>query len=124
MSRFRAGEATYLDVDLLNTRVIDNVAPPPGIQVATYTNKDRDAINAALFDNYTKINTPSDGSPLLSACLVFMDDLYMNDSSQTHIPVQSNKVKRFFYEHCSEGECNQIKLLLYRASSHHCRLKL
>ena len=107
MKRFREGNPTYEDIDLLNNECLTtNKTPPPEIQVATYTNKDRDAINGAIFDDWTKMNRPADGSVLLSACIVFMDGLSMNDSSKTSVPVTSNAVKRFFYENCTESECN------------------
>ena len=107
MKRFREGIPTYEDIDFLNKECLTVFKrPPPGIQVATYTNKDRDAINAAIFDDWTKVNDKHDGSVLTSACVVLMDDLYMNDSSKISVPVDSNLVKRHFYENCTESECN------------------
>ena len=107
MSRFREGNPTVDDIRLINDTCITEVKTPPvGIQVATYTNKDRDAINASIFDKWTAINRPSDGSVLKAACLVFMDNLYMNDQSKTPVAITSNMVKRHFYENCTESECN------------------
>ena len=107
MSRFREGIPTYEDIDLINKECLTTTKKPPeGIQVASYTNKDRDAINASIFDLWTERNKPSDGSTLKVACLVFMDELYMNDGSKTAVPITSNMVKRHFYENCTESECN------------------
>ena len=107
MSRFREGNPTADDIRLINDKCSTKVKTPPvGIQVATYTNKDRDAINAAIFDKWTSKNKPANNSVLKSACLVFMDNLYMNDGSKTPVAITSNMVKRHFYENCTESECN------------------
>lgn len=110
MSRMRQGEPTVEDIEAINEEChVSNKAPPTNIQIASYTNKDRDAINAALFDDWTKCNKPSDGTILAEACMIFMDELYMKDSSKTKVPVTSNSVKRHFYENCTESECNHGK---------------
>ena len=110
MARMRIGEPTLEDINLINEKCIDySKEIPAGTQIASWTNADRDAINSALFDDYAKINRPADGSTLLSACVVFMDELYMNDSSKTPVPVTSNVVKRYFYENCTENECSSGK---------------
>ena len=107
MARFREGCPTYEDIDLINSECLTSKKTPPvGIQVASYTNKDRDAINASIYDSWTTRNKPEDGSVLKAACLVFMDELYMNDGSKTAVPITSNMVKRHFYENCTESECN------------------
>jgi hypothetical protein len=56
-----------------------------------------------------KRSKPKDGSRLDTACVIFMDDLYMADSTGTHVPVASNSVKKEFYQHCSESACNHDK---------------
>ena len=107
MSRVRKGEPTDDDICEINRDChVCKKSPPVGIQVATHTNKDRDAVNSSMFDEWTKANKPTDDSPLLGACVVFMDDLHMNDSSKTKVPVTSNSVKRHFYQNCTESECN------------------
>ena len=49
--RLRNGEITELDINKINERVV-NLATilPANIKYATYYNRDRDAINAALFE--------------------------------------------------------------------------
>ena len=73
--------------------------------MATYTNLDRDAVNSAIFDQYTDEYGSKDpaGPVLQSACVVFMDDLQMQDVGKTFVSVASNQVKRWFYENVSES---------------------
>ena len=107
MARFREGTPTLKDIDTINHEChIEIKDVPVGVQVATYTNKDRDAINASIFEMWTDANRPADGSTLKLACMIFMDKLYMNDGSKTATPITSNMVKRHFYENCTESECN------------------
>ena len=107
MARFREGTPTLEDIDTINREChIEIKEVPVGVQVATYTNKDRDAINASIFEMWTHANRPADDSTLKSACMIFMDELYMNDGSKTATPITSNMVKRHFYENCTESECN------------------
>ena len=113
MFRMREGKLRPKDIDKLNERVIkDHVKssyPPPKIQVATFKNKDRDAINASVFDEFTYDNRPRDGKTLKSACMVFMDDLAMHASSNQYTSISSNSVKKHFYQNCTENECSHDK---------------
>ena len=106
MFRMRNGHLTDQDLKKLNTRV--RIVPPPKTQVATYTNKDRDAINAAIFDRCTRDNAPQTGT-LKSACMILMDEIYMNDSKKNYVPVLNDDVLRYFYENCTEDECSYNK---------------
>ena len=107
MKRFREGVPTLDDIDTINNECdVKERFPPEGLQIATYTNRDRDAINTALFDDLCVRSKPTDGSTLEMACVVFMDELHMTDSNKTPAPVQSNAVKKHFYENCSESDCN------------------
>ena len=95
------------DIKEINNTCSTHVkTPPAGTQVATYTNKDRDAVNAAIFDQWTECNKKRDGSVLKAACLIFMDDLFMCDGSKTYVPVTNNLVKKHFYENSTESDCN------------------
>ena len=49
--RFRNGEVTEEDIDTINNQVVDiNTNLPSNIKYATYYNRDRDALNTALFE--------------------------------------------------------------------------
>jgi len=105
MGRVRDGNPTYDDINAINWNCL-NRPVPDGIQVATYKNKDRDAVNASTFEECCKQNRPEEeGTILESACVILMDELYMNNSVKVAVPVTSNKVKCFFYENCNEDDC-------------------
>ena len=105
--RIRAGCPTKEDIQKINdTCLVSNThKPPKGIQVATYTNKDRDAINCAIFEEFCIRNKPVDGSTLKCAVLVFMDNLAMQESTKTWHPITSNREQRFFWGKCGENNC-------------------
>jgi hypothetical protein len=42
------------------------------------------------------------------AALVFMDNLEMTNSANTHVPVKSNAVKKHFYKNCSEDDLKMV----------------
>jgi hypothetical protein len=92
------GEPTHANIQLINSAChVSTKAPPKGIQVATYYNKNRDAINSAIFEDWCKTHKPGDDSVLQSACIVMMDQLEMTSSFASFVPVESNAVKKFFY---------------------------
>ena len=104
--RFRCGEPTLDDINRINEKChVRNKKPPSNIQIATHANKNRDAINAAVFEEWCKKNKPADGSVLNGAVVVLMDDLQMTDSKKSYVSVKSNQVKRNFYENCGENDC-------------------
>lgn len=104
--RFRGGIPTFEDIDVINEHChISNRIPPKHIQVATYYNKNRDAINSAIFEDWCEANRPQDGSVQKNACIILMDNLEMTKSSGSYVEVTSNEVKHFFYENCSENDC-------------------
>ena len=107
MLRFREGCPTYDDIHKINTEChVDNKKPPPGVQIATHTNKNRDAVNACMFEQFCQVNKPTNGQVLKQAAMIFMDDLAMKNSVGVKIPLTSNAVKKFFYENCSESKCD------------------
>ncbi|CAB9528348.1 helicase PIF1 [Seminavis robusta] len=103
--KFREGEATEEDIDYINTHCLispQNI-PPSDIQVACYGNKERDAINTAVFEEYCKNNQPVDGSVFKGAVMIFMDDLQMANQGGSLVYVRSNAVKRHFFSTCGES---------------------
>lgn len=110
LRRFREGEPTLKDIKCINDNChLDVKEPPPKIQVATHTNKDRDAVNCGYFEEYCLYNRPEDDSVFEGATIIFMDSLVMENSAKTYTAVKSNLVKRHFYENCSEDTCNYGK---------------
>ena len=107
MARFREGEPEIEDIETLNRECsINNKPAPVGIQVATYRNRNRDAINSKIFDDYCEKNSPSDGTVLQSAAVIFMSDIGMRDSTNTIRALTSNATLKYFYEHVGEDDCD------------------
>ena len=105
--RFREGEPTLNDIHTINDSChLDVKFPPSPIQVATHTNKDRDAVNCGFFEEYCQHNRPADDTLFEGATVILMDNLQMQTSGKSYTPVKSNLVKRHFYENCSEDTCN------------------
>ncbi len=108
--RFRQGVPTLQDIRFINDNChISKKKVPPRLQVATYFNRNRDAINAAIFERWCEDNRPQDGTVLEHACVIFMDDLEMTNSKKSYVPIKSNQLKRHFFEHCSENDCKMSK---------------
>lgn len=104
--RFREGCPTLEDIRTINKNCHVAVkTPPSGIQVATFKNCNRDAVNASVFEEYCRTNAPADQSVLESALIIFMDTLEMKNSAKTLFPIKSNAVKKHFYENCAENDC-------------------
>ena len=79
---------------------------PRGTQVATRANRNRDAINSAVFEDYCETHGRP-GEMLKGAVLVLMDQLKMKTSTEAYVDVQSNSVKRWFYENISESDLSK-----------------
>ena len=85
--RFRNGEVTVDDIDTINERVVRSAAElPEGIKYATYFNQDRDAINAALFEERCKAMYKENGE-VSDSIIIFSDDVQVRDSSKTFVPL-------------------------------------
>ena len=82
---------------------------PEGIQIASYRNRERDAINSGIFEEFCKLNKPGDGTILNGAVIIFMDDLQVRCGKKTYISIDSNKVKSHFYQYCGEDDCKKPK---------------
>jgi len=77
--------------------------PPPKVQIATFRNKDRDAVNCAIFEQYCDAHAPKDGSVWNGAMLILMDDVCMENSSRQFVSVQSNSVLKQFWTTIGEA---------------------
>jgi hypothetical protein len=78
--------------------VINSTHIPHSNVVAVYQNKNRDAINTAMFEKYCTINKPRNSHDIFGeANLVLMDNLEMADSAKTYVRVTSNEMKWYFY---------------------------
>jgi hypothetical protein len=82
-----------------------------------HRNRDRDAINSSVFEEFCRKSAPKDGSALDIAVFVFMDNLEMTNSANSRALVQSNAVKKHFYEICSEDDLKMINRIEGRLDS-------
>jgi hypothetical protein len=110
LGRFRIGKPRPEDINLINDTcmVSDTREVPPNTPIAVYVNRNRDALNSAMFEDYcAAVGTAAENPTAVSedAMLVFMTDLEMNDESKTFIRVTSNAVKKHFYSCCGEDAC-------------------
>jgi len=107
MRRFREGMPTLADIQAINKECYyKNKDIPDSVQVATYYNKDRDAINSAIFEEYCDAHGNQNDRIFKGACVIFMDDLQMENEAKVLTAVKSNAVKKHFYQNCSEDACN------------------
>ena len=108
LKRFREGEPTLDDIDVINDNcVVKGEQLPQGIQICSYRNRERDAINSAIFEEYCDLNKPTDGAILKTAVVIFMDDLQVRTATKTFTAIDSNKVKTHFYQYCGEDDCKK-----------------
>ena len=106
--RFRRGAPTIEDIRTINDNCLvdSDTEVPDNIQVATFRNRDRDAINCAIFEQYCVDNQPNDGSILKEAAIIFMDDLCMKESTGNFAAVKSNNFKKYFWTQVGEDAIN------------------
>ena len=104
--RFRNGKVTKADIESINKRVVDiNTKLPSNIKYATYYNRDRDAINTALFEtrcNQQKIEFNS--AAFKDSLIIFSDNIKIRNGNKTYVPFNNNMK---FWTTCAE---NDIKL--------------
>ena len=108
----REGNPTLEDIRTLNKNCVvgPDRLPAANIQVATYFNKERDAVNASVFNRYCKDNGTTDGTIYKGALLILMDKLFMKDADKVMAPVKSNAVKQYFWETVGEADCKTTEI--------------
>ena len=100
--RFRDGEVQPKDIDHINkNQVTDETELPEDIRYATYFNRDRDSINAALFEERCKKIYKRDGNTD-DTIMIFSDQLRKRIGSRTYVPYKN---KKHFWENCGEDHC-------------------
>ena len=104
--RFRNGEVTEEDIDTINNQVVHtNTELPSNIKYATYYNRDRDAINTALFETCCIEQKKNfDNTSFNDTLMIFSDNIKIRDGSKKYVPFNNNKK---FWTTCTE---NDIKL--------------
>ena len=104
LRRFRSGQLLPKDFDLINSRVVnewnrtkDGDLLPDNLDYCTATNKDRDAINAATFQQIAEKNPQH-------VLMIFSDHLglKLSDKDNTYTPLCNGD---FFWGECGEDDC-------------------
>ena len=86
--RLRNGEITDEDIDWINERVVTpSTVLPDNIKYATYRNRDRDAINAALFEERVTRLYNTTGSTD-DSIMIFSDNV-MRQNGSRRVPAPS-----------------------------------
>ena len=99
LSRFRDGRVTPEDIKEINERVVTKDSElPSDLRYATYTNRDRDAINAALFEEHCEKMYKTYGNTN-DSIMVFSDKLKVCNSSGKYVPFFNGKN---YWENCGE----------------------
>ena len=105
--RFRNGEVTIDDIKLINGCVVtEDSSLPADVKHATYFNRDRDAINAALFEKRCQHMCGKTGSTK-DSIMIFSDDMKARNSYKTHQPFKNC---RAFWEGCGEDDIKTSRM--------------
>jgi hypothetical protein len=125
--RFRDGTVTIADIEMINDEhVVDpqSATFPENMKYATYFNRDRDSINAALFQERCRNVYEMTGNTH-DSIMIFCDNIQAQNSSKTYTPFRNTLT---LWEHCGEDDIKPSRaagrmdpvLRLYR----HCRVML
>jgi hypothetical protein len=100
--RFRNGFPTTEDIRKINERICVCASElPSNIRYATFTNRDRDAINTAVFSKYCSSSKDLHTGRVQSAIVVLSDNLKVKNSNGSYIAV---KQRRNFWQNCGEDD--------------------
>ena len=100
--RFRNGDVTAQDIDSTNERVVGpRTVLPDNMRHATAINKDRDAINAGLFQKRCERAFRETGQ-VQDSVIIFSDSVEVKDGS--NVFKKSNNTTRRCWENCGEDD--------------------
>jgi hypothetical protein len=101
LMRFCEGAVTGDDIDMINDRVVtESTTLPEDIKYATFFNRDRDSINAALFQERCKTVYDREGTTC-DSILIFSDEVQVQNSTKMFVPFQNCNA---FWENCGEDD--------------------
>ena len=100
LMRLRNGDFSDEDLILVNNRIQLNQKVPPRIRYACFFNRDRDAINTAIFEDTLKYFYLQNNNTSVFL-LVFSNDIRMKDLSNVFKPFNNLKL---FWESLSEND--------------------
>ena len=97
LMRFRDGTLTEADIDKINQRVVScSTSLPENIRYATFFNRDRDSINAGLFQERSLFSHDSFGHTQ-DEVIVFASNVQVQNSSKTYTDFSNCTT---FWENC------------------------
>ena len=112
--RFRDGKVTDADIQFINERVVANGATvgnrtplPDDVRYGSYHNRERDAINAAVFQKRCEDVTDQTGHAD-DTILIYSSQLEVKDSTKVHRPLNNCKA---FWEGCGEDDIKTSLML-------------
>ena len=107
LRRFRDGLVTKEDIDKTNKEcmVSETHQIPPGIQCASYSNRNRDIVNTATFEKHCLSNLDENGVAI-DAVMTFSDGLVRKTGEKTWDAVTA---RRWFYENVGESDIDPGK---------------
>jgi PIF1-like helicase len=93
LTRMRNGEMLKADLNVINSHIDKNLTKtlPEAIRYATYYNRDRDAINAAIFARRVKQNFNSYGNAN-NFLLIFADNMLIRNTSKVYTEFKQPKL--------------------------------
>jgi len=101
LMRFRDGNVTASEIDKINECVVDsNTVLPENIRYATYFNRDRDSINAGLFEERCKSSHARFGHTR-DASIVFCSNVQVQNHSKTYDEFRNCMT---LWENCGEDD--------------------
>ena len=101
LMRFRNGLVTAEDIDAINKRIFAaGDVLPENIRYATMRNADRDAINAALFEEHCERQFKKHGHTN-NAVVIFADKLKVQNRNETYVCMKNTIL---FYENVGEDD--------------------
>jgi PIF1-like helicase len=101
LSRCRNGRMTIKDIKTINTRKVSStLLIPKNIKYATFYNKDRDSINAGLFEERCKRRFAKTGNTN-DTIMIFCGDIKVRNRHKKFVPLRN---RRMIWESCSEDD--------------------
>jgi hypothetical protein len=106
LKRFRNGDATSNDIRTINSKVVlTSEELPNDLRYATYFNRDRDAINAALFEQRC-IDLQDAGLPLHDSILILSDNHKVRNGAKVYTKFLNSKK---LWTECGEDDIKPNK---------------
>lgn len=101
LHRLRNGEATRDDIELINTRVVKSALElPSDIRYACYMNRDRDAINTALFENRCAKQVSENGT-VTETIVILLSNMHTKNGKDAWVPFMTPSL---VWENCGEDD--------------------